>query len=35
LINDAPEDFVPVPGKMVEVLIEEAQEYDLVGRILG
>jgi ribosomal protein S12 methylthiotransferase len=34
LINDAPEDFVPVPGEMVNVLIEEAQEYDLVGRIL-
>ena len=34
LINDAPEAFVPVPGQMVEVLIEEAQEYDLVGRIV-
>ena len=34
LINDAPEDFVPVPGMMVDVLIEEAQEYDLVGRIV-
>ncbi|HEX6188188.1 MAG TPA: 30S ribosomal protein S12 methylthiotransferase RimO [Pyrinomonadaceae bacterium] len=34
LINDAPEDFVPVPGQMVDVLIEEAQEYDLVGRII-
>jgi ribosomal protein S12 methylthiotransferase len=34
LINDAPEDFIPVTGEMVDVLIEEAQEYDLVGRIL-
>ena len=34
LINDAPEGFVPTPGQMVNVLIEEAQEYDLVGRIL-
>ena len=34
LINDAPEGFVPVPGQMVDVLIEEAQEYDLVGRII-
>lgn len=34
LINDAPEGFVPVPGQMVNVLIEEAQEYDLVGRIV-
>ena len=35
LINDVPEGFVPVPGEMVEVLIEEAHEYDLVGRVLG
>lgn len=34
LINDAPEGFVPQPGEMVTVLIEEAQEYDLVGRIV-
>ncbi|HEX5702386.1 MAG TPA: 30S ribosomal protein S12 methylthiotransferase RimO [Pyrinomonadaceae bacterium] len=34
LINDAPEGLVPVPGQMVDVLIEEAQEYDLVGRII-
>jgi ribosomal protein S12 methylthiotransferase len=34
LINDAPEGFVPTPGQMVNVLIEEAQEYDLVGRII-
>jgi ribosomal protein S12 methylthiotransferase len=35
LINDAPEGFVPMPGDMVNVLITEAQEYDLVGRIVG
>ena len=34
LINDAPEDFEPVEGRMVNVLITEAQEYDLVGRIV-
>ena len=34
LINDAPEGFVPVPGEMVNVLITEAQQYDLVGRIV-
>jgi len=34
LINDAPEGFDPTPGQMVDVLIEEAQEYDLVGRIV-
>jgi ribosomal protein S12 methylthiotransferase len=34
LINDAPEDFVPVEGQIVNVLITEAQEYDLVGRIV-
>ncbi len=34
LINDAPEEFVPAPGEMVNVLITEAQEYDLVGRII-
>ena len=34
LINDAPEHFLPAPGEMVNVLIEEAQEYDLVGRIV-
>ncbi len=33
LINDALKDFVPSPGDMVNVLITEAQEYDLVGRI--
>ena len=34
LINDTPEGFVPVPGEMVSVLITEAQQYDLVGRIV-
>ena len=34
LINDAPEGFVPQPGEIVNVMIEEAQEYDLVGRIV-
>ncbi len=34
LINDAPEGFVPVSGELVNVLITEAQEYDLVGRIV-
>ena len=34
LINDAPEGFLPEPGQMVNVLITEAQQYDLVGRIV-
>jgi ribosomal protein S12 methylthiotransferase len=34
LINDAPEDFDPVPGQFVNVLITEAHEYDLVGQIV-
>jgi ribosomal protein S12 methylthiotransferase len=34
LINDVPEDFIPQPGTLVDVLITEAQEYDLVGRIV-
>jgi ribosomal protein S12 methylthiotransferase len=34
LINDAPEGFIPQPGEIVNVLIEEAQEYDLVGRMV-
>ena len=34
LINDAPEDLNPQPGDLVNVLITEAQEYDLVGRIV-
>ena len=35
LINDAPEGFVPLPGDIVNVLITEAQEYDLVGQIVS
>ncbi len=34
LINDAPEGRVPVPGQLVNVLITDAQEYDLVGSIV-
>jgi len=34
LINDAPEGFTPEPGRFVNVEITEAQEYDLVGRIV-
>jgi ribosomal protein S12 methylthiotransferase len=34
LINDAPEDFDPVLGQFVNVLITEAHEYDLVGQIV-
>jgi len=34
LINDAPSDFKPEPGEMVNVLITEAQEYDLIGCIV-
>jgi len=35
LINDAPEDFEPHAGAMVNVLISAAQEYDLVGSIVA
>lgn len=34
LINDAPEGFLPLQGALVNVLVTEAQEYDLVGRII-
>jgi ribosomal protein S12 methylthiotransferase len=34
LINDAPENFAPIPGKFVNVLITEAHDYDLVGKIV-
>ena len=34
LINDAPENFRPEPGDFVNVRVTEAQEYDLVGRIV-
>src|SRR5437763_4935703 len=35
LINDAPEGVVPQAGQLVNVLITEAHEYDLVGRIIA
>jgi ribosomal protein S12 methylthiotransferase len=34
LINDAPEGFAPEPGQFLNVEITEAQQYDLVGRIV-
>src|SRR5215212_194811 len=34
LINDAPEGCAPEPGQFVNVEITEAQQYDLVGRIV-
>jgi ribosomal protein S12 methylthiotransferase len=34
LINDAPEDFLPRPGRFVSVRITEAHDYDLVGHIV-
>jgi len=34
LINDAPEGCRPEPGDFVNVRVTEAQEYDLVGRII-
>jgi ribosomal protein S12 methylthiotransferase len=34
LISDAPDGFTPQPGDLVNVLITEAQEYDLVGSII-
>jgi ribosomal protein S12 methylthiotransferase len=34
LISDAPDGFTPQPGQIVNVLITEAQEYDLVGSIV-
>jgi ribosomal protein S12 methylthiotransferase len=35
LINDAPEGCAPKPGDFVNVEITEAQQYDLVGRIVS
>jgi ribosomal protein S12 methylthiotransferase len=35
LINDAPEDFEPVPGKFINVQITEAHDYDLIGQIIS
>jgi len=34
LINDAPEDFLPISGKLVDIKITEAHDYDLVGEIV-
>ncbi len=34
IINDSPGGFAPKPGDLVNVLITEAQQYDLVGRIV-
>src|SRR6267378_2573312 len=34
LINDAPEGLAPSPDDLVNVLLTEAQQYDLVGRIV-
>jgi ribosomal protein S12 methylthiotransferase len=35
LINDAPEDFNPQAGEIVNVLITSAHEYDLVGQVVS
>lgn len=35
LINDAPEGLTPDPGEIVQVRINEAHEYDLVGEIVS
>lgn len=35
LINDAPDGLVPRSGDFVNVLITEAHEYDLIGKIVG
>jgi ribosomal protein S12 methylthiotransferase len=34
LINDVPEDFAPTSGELVNVLITEALEYDMLGRVV-
>ena len=34
LINDVPEGFAPAPGDLLNVMITEAQQYDLVGKIV-
>ncbi len=34
MINDVPEDFAPAPGELVNVLITEALDYDMLGRIV-
>src|SRR5256714_1309086 len=33
LINDVPEDFTPQTGQLVKVLITEALDYDMLGRV--
>ena len=35
LINDAPEGYNAQPGDFVNVMITEAQDYDLIGRIVN
>ena len=35
LINDVPDGFVPLRGELVNVLITEALDYDMLGRIVG
>src|SRR5216110_1677976 len=35
LINDAPEDLIPRPGELVNVLIQAAQDHDLIGQIVA
>ena len=35
LINDVPEDFAPAPGEIVDVLITEALDYDMLGRVVA
>ncbi|MFV0389245.1 MAG: 30S ribosomal protein S12 methylthiotransferase RimO [Pyrinomonadaceae bacterium] len=34
LINDAPEDFLPISGRLVKVKITEAHDYDILGKII-
>src|ERR1043166_225875 len=34
LINDVPEDFAPSAGELVNVLITEALDYDMLGRVV-
>src|SRR5216117_1534671 len=34
LINDVPEDFAPAAGDLVNVLITEALDYDMLGRVV-
>ena len=34
LINDVPEYFAPTAGELVNVLITEALDYDMLGRIV-